>query len=109
MSERTIDWAGASGHQYKFWILPLNVVLKDAPGIYMYAKETSPGRWRALYIGKTSSLRKRLADHEKELLAKRLGATHIHVHLASLNEAVSQSEEADLIARLNPPLNVQHP
>ena len=82
-------------------------MLKDAPGNYIYAKETSPGTWRPLYIGQTGSLRKRLASHEKEISATRWGATHIHVHLSSQDDDVRQLEEADLIARFNPPLNVQ--
>jgi len=108
-SERTINWRGASGTQYKYWILPINTELKDAPGNYIYAKEISPGRWKALYIGQTTSLRQRLASHEKELSATRGGATHIHVHLSNQNDAVRKEEEADLIARCSPPLNEQTP
>jgi excinuclease UvrABC nuclease subunit len=109
MSERTIHWRGASGYRYKYWIVPINAVLKDAPGNYIYAKETSPGQWKALYVGQTSSLRHRLASHEKELSATRRGATHIHVHLSSQNAAARESEEADLIAHYSPPLNEQMP
>jgi hypothetical protein len=109
MSERTIYWHGASDQEYKYWIVPINAVLKDAPGNYIYAKETGPGKWNALYIGQTSSLRLRLASHEKELLAKRLGATHIHVHLSTQNAGAREAEEADLIANYCPPLNEQVP
>jgi excinuclease UvrABC nuclease subunit len=109
MNEHTIHWRGASDQRYKYWILPINAELKDAPGNYIYAKETSPGRWKALYIGQTSSLRHRLASHEKELLATRQGATHIHVHLSSQNVGARESEEADLIANYSPPLNEQVP
>ena len=107
MSERTIQWQGASGTQYKYWILPLNAVFKDAPGNYIYAKETSPHQWSALYIGQTISLRQRLASHEKEASAIRRGATHIHAHLATKDDDARLHEEADLIARYLPPLNDQ--
>ena len=109
MSERTIHWRGASGELYKYWILPINAVLKDAPGNYIYAKETKPGTWRPVYIGQTRSLRNRLASHEKELSATRRGATHIHAHLSRESDEVRKSEEADLIAKFNPPLNSANP
>lgn len=109
MNERTIYWRGASDQNYKYWIVPIYAVLKDAPGNYIYAKQTSPGKWKALYIGQTSSLRLRLASHEKEQLATRLGATHIHVHLSSHDVGDRESEEADLIANYSPPLNERIP
>jgi len=56
MAERTILWSGASNKQYKYWIYDVNTSFKDEPGNYIYAKESSPGRWSPIYIGETESL-----------------------------------------------------
>jgi hypothetical protein len=65
MAERTILWSGASGKQYKYWIYDMNTSFKDEPGNYIYAKESSPGRWSPIYIGETESLEDRLSNHPK--------------------------------------------
>lgn len=105
MSERTILWAGASGTQYKYWILDMDASLKDQPGNYIFAREVSPGRWVPLYIGETDSLRRRLADHEKLPCVRRNGGTHIHAHTSSSDEDVRRAEESDLIKKWDPPCN----
>jgi len=98
MTERTIIWEGASGKQYKYWIHDITTSFKDAPGNYIYAKETSPGRWKPIYIGEAKSLEDRLtSNHEKLPCAKRNGATHIHAHTSSSDEEIRRAEEADLI------------
>ncbi len=107
MAEPDIYWEGISGKKYGYWIYPIGASFKDEPGNYIYAKETSPNRWRAIYIGQTSSLKDRLADHEKEACAKRNGATHIHAHTSSNSEDVRRSEEEDLIKKWDPPCNKQ--
>lgn len=71
MAEPDIYWEGKSGRKYGCWIHPLGTSFKDEPGNYIYAKETEPRRWRPVYVGQTSSLKDRLADHEKEDCAKR--------------------------------------
>ena len=75
-----IKWEGASGTTYDYWICPIGENLKDEPGNYIYAEETTPRSWRPVYIGQTSSLSERLDDHEKEACATRNSATHIHTH-----------------------------
>ena len=100
-----IQWEGASGTKYGYWIDPIGTAFKDEPGNYIYAKETSPDHWAPVYIGQTSSLEDRLADHEKEECAARHGATHIHAHTKSAGKAARLAEESDLIENWNPVCN----
>ncbi|MFQ2070643.1 hypothetical protein ACK35S_16465, partial [Aeromonas veronii] len=80
---------------------------KDISGNYIFAKETSPGKWWPVYIGQTNSLSTRLSHHEKEACAKSNGATHIHAHTSG-NEATRLAEEKDLIVNWTPVCNGQH-
>ena len=98
MSKRTIEWPGASGKRYKYWILPINAVLKDAPGNYIYAKETESRKWSPLYIGQTTSLRQRLTSHEKEASAIRRGATAQRTLTVTVMEPPSQPIVNTLVA-----------
>lgn len=103
---QTINWPGQSGKEYTYWIYPAGASFKDAPGNYIYAKQTKPGYWSPLYIGQTNSLATRLSNHEKETCAKRNGATHIHAHTSG-GEPERLAEEKDLIVRWKPPCNEQ--
>lgn len=105
MSEPNIYWEGVSGRKYGYWMHEIGTSFKEAPGNYIYAKEVSPGRWKAVYIGQTSSLSDRLGNHEKEACATRNGATHIHAHTNSSSEDTRTSEEVDLIKRWSPVCN----
>jgi len=105
MSNPDIHWEGQSGRTYGYWIHPLGTTFKDEPGNYIYAKETSPGRWRPIYAGQTASLGDRLADHEKEACARRNGATHVHAHTSAGGESTRRAEESDLIAKWQPACN----
>ena len=108
MANPEILWKGKSGKTYGYWIAKIGTSFKDAPGNYIYAKEVSPDHWSPVYIGQTSSLRDRLANHEKEACAKRNGATHIHNHTSSNSESTRKVEEVDLIEKWRPPCNEQH-
>jgi hypothetical protein len=77
------------------------------PGTFIYAKEVEPGLWTPLYIGRTDSLEKRLADGEKEGCAKRNSATYLHVHTNQGGAGTRTAEAADLIAPWNPVCNDQ--
>lgn len=100
-----INWKGASGRTYGYWINPIGANFKNEPGNYIYAAKTQPGRWRPVYIGQTSSLAARLNGHEKEVCAVRNGATHIHAHTTPSGELSRREEESDLLARWNPACN----
>ena len=85
MAEQTIMWPGASGKEYKYWIYAIGTSFKDSPGNYIFAKETSIGRWTPIYIGETDSLQDRLSNHEKLPCVERHGGTHVHAHSSVLS------------------------
>ena len=101
----TINWSGRSGRIYTYYIYPLGANFKKEPGNYIFAKRSSLNGWTAVYVGQTSDLDSRLADHEKEACARRNGATHVHAHLSSNSESERCREEADLIDRWKPTCN----
>ena len=105
MAEPEIYWEGASGKKYGYWIHKTGTTFEDEAGNYIYAKESSPKRWRPVYIGETGSLLNRLSDHEKEPCATRNGATHIHAHTSPNNDSGCRVEESDLIEKWNPVCN----
>jgi hypothetical protein len=104
-STPTIKWPGKSGKTYQYWIYPLPPNFSSEPGNYIFAKQTSPGKWTPVYIGQTDDLSERFDDHHKMPCIKSHGATHIHAHKNTNGETTRKAEEADLIARWNPPCN----
>lgn len=107
-NDNTITWEGESGNNYKYWILPIDSSFKDEPGNYIFAKETEPNTWVAVYIGQTDSLKKRLENHNEDSCVQRNGATHIHAHTNSSGEDARKSEEQDLIPKWKPTCNDLH-
>jgi hypothetical protein len=105
MADTDIYWEGRSGKEYRYWIHRIGTYFSSEPGNFIYAKEVEPDAWEPLYVGHTSSLEDGLADPETEARAKRLGATHVHVHTTPGGEARRAAEEADLIARWRPACN----
>jgi hypothetical protein len=105
MGERMIMWPGSSGKKYKYLIYHINTLFEDLPGNYIFAKETSIGRWIPIYIGETDSLHDRLSNHEKMPCIKHHGGTHVHIHTSSVDEESRRAEESELIANWNPPCN----
>jgi len=103
----TIRWPGLSGKVYEYEIHIIGTSFKNEPGNYIFAKETTTGKWTPCYIGQTEDLNQRLGDHEKEACARRQGATHIHVHITQGGQSVRRAEEADLIRKWKPPCNEQ--
>ena len=107
-TQNTTIWLG----KYEYFELPSLEPdsIKDAPGNYVMGKPLGLGKWAAVYAGSTpngGTLRQRIPGHEKWLDAIALGATTIWAHVN--HDPVSMAaEERDLIATLNPPLNVQH-
>jgi predicted GIY-YIG superfamily endonuclease len=98
----TITWAGQSGASYKYWVYPFDIPFDPKPGNYIFAGQSGPGRWHALYIGQTSDLSERFDTHHAMAEAKRRGATHIHAHVNG-DEKARLAEEADLRQRWKPP------
>ena len=101
----TINWAGTSGKKYTYWIYEIGTSFKSIPGNYIFAKETKPNTWAAVYIGQTSDLSERLDNHDEMPCVKRNGGTHIHAHVNNGEPAVRLAEERDLISRWSPTCN----
>ena len=95
-------WTGDSGTEYEYKIYTIDTNWYDVPGNYIFAKETEPTSWTALYIGETESFKDRLPNHEKLPCVKRYGGTHIHAHINEDNDA-RLKEEADLKANNTTP------
>ncbi len=100
-----IDWVGKSGTKYRYWIYPMGQSFTAKPGNYIFAKETTPNKWRPIYIGQTSDLSARFDNHHKLPCIRKNEATHIHAHTNDAGEKARLAEEADLIANYDPICN----
>jgi hypothetical protein len=108
MADPDIYWDGESGSKYGYWIYPIGSRFKDESGNFIYARETDPRYWRPVYIGQASNLQNRLADQDVEAIAKRHGATHVHVHTTSGGEKRRLAEETDLMRRWRGWISTRH-
>ena len=100
----TCNWTGPSGKVYSYEIHPIDTTWNDVPGNYIFAKESSPRRWDAVYIGQTLSLKDRLFYHEALPCIRRNGGTHTHIHVNRDSQA-RLDEESDLLANYTTPCN----
>jgi hypothetical protein len=101
---RECTWTGASGTKYAYEIYGMNTTWNDVPGSYIFAKETSPHKWEAVYIGQSENFKDRLPNHNELPCIRRNGGTHIHAHTNG-NEEARLKEEADLLANHATPCN----
>ena len=97
-------WTGDSGKKYEYYITPIDTEWKDAPGNYIFAKETEPHKWEAVYIGQTESFKDRLPDHNELPCILDNGGTHIHTHI-NRDKQARLDEEADLLENHETPCN----
>ena len=107
MTQFTIDWPDQSGRTYRYWSEQFTATFKDKRGNYMFVKPANGG-YLPVYIGRAESLRDRLSNHERAAEARLAGATLIMAHTTPAGEQGSADEERNLIAKWQPPLNVQH-
>lgn len=105
MAERTANWEGESGKEYKYWIYPLGTTFKQVPGNYVFARETEPDIFTEIYIGQTKDLSERFDNHHKMPCILKNKATHICAHTSSDDEEERRAEEDDLVERWNPVCN----
>jgi hypothetical protein len=102
-----IYWKDKSGTRHRFWIYPRGTKFKEpCPGIYIYARETSPHKWIPIYIGQTKNVNVCLANHEQQECVDQNGATHIHVSIVT-DEKSRLAIEKDLIQQWKPVCNTQ--
>ena len=97
-------WTGKSG-VYQYEVHPVGQEFPAVAGNYIFAKETPPGWWSPIYIGRTANLSERFDGHHKMPCIRANGATHIHIHWNNGDAQMRLDEEADLIAKHNPPCN----
>ena len=102
-----IYWKDKSGTSHRFWIYPRGTKFNEpCPGIYIYARETSPHKWIPIYIGQTENVNVRLTNHEQQECVDQNGATHIHVSIIT-DEKSRFTIEKDLIEQWKPVCNTQ--
>ena len=102
-----IYWKDKSGTSHRFWSYPRGTRFNEpCPGIYIYARETSPHKWIPIYIGQTKNVNVRLTNHEQQECVDQNGATHIHVSIVA-NEKSRLAIEKDLIEQWKPVCNTQ--
>lgn len=108
-------WAGASGQQYQFLVVPLGDAVPMRGGVYIMARQPMGlaaalmgQRLESLYVGKAQDLYQRvcagLEQHHKWPALHSAGAEFVGIHLVT-SEAERARIEIDLIQGLRPPLN----
>ena len=101
---RSIVMATFKWLRLEFEVLDYRVTWHDKPGIYIFARPISTG-WSAQYVGQTDSFRDRIPNHPRWQGAVRRGATHVHARVVT-QSTKRDTLERDLIAALEPPMNV---
>ena len=102
-----IYWKDKAGTTHRFWIYPRGTKFNEpCPGIYIYARETSPHKWVPIYIGQTENVNVRLANHGQRECVDQNSATHIHVSIIT-DEKSRLATEKDLIEQWKPVCNTQ--
>ncbi len=99
----------AEGYTFDFEVYDLNGPSNDAPGVYIFSKETPNSQGgdnhELLYIGETYSFRSRLNhQHEKWHKARNLGMNCICIHVPRNPNARGIIQDR-LIKQFKPPLN----
>ena len=98
-------WRGAIGNWYEYEVYNILSPWNDAPGNYIFARQTMRG-WVAIYVGQTGSLRDRLTPHHHTwACAFSHGMTHIHAHRNDAGDAARLWEERDILAGNPTPCN----
>jgi hypothetical protein len=100
----TCAWTGKSGKKYEYTIYSMDTTWNDVAGNYIFAREASPGKWSAIYIGETESFKDRLPNHEQLPCIRRNGGTHVHAHV-NADTKTRLAEESDLLGNYTTPCN----
>lgn len=111
MSPR-VAWRGASNRLVDMQACQIDWDWVPAQGLYIFATPISQESWRPLYVGQTDNLKRRMSEYRSDQNGKwftalrQFGNVFVHAVLTFGNENDRKLIEQDLIARLNPPLNV---
>lgn len=102
----SLVWRGESGTEYTYWLYPRGTNFDGkTPGNFIFAKQTSPGRFVPVYIGHSNDVNAGVSNPKKKGCIDLNGATHLHVHTSSADLFERIREVDDLVARWNPPCN----
>ncbi|WP_398473171.1 hypothetical protein [Tardiphaga sp.] len=106
-----ISWIGQLGTQYEFQLDPIRTIYRDIPGVYIFCQSIGGNLWKPLYVGETSSMRRRLTDeldaHHSFGAVLLNGATHLSTLHVSSGLAERFRIETDLRHALRPCCNRQ--
>lgn len=98
-------WTGASGKEYIYEIYLIEgTTWNDVKGNYIFAKESKPQNWEALYIGETESFKDRIPNHNELPCIQLNKGTHVHVRI-NYDSQARLAEEKDLLANHTTPCN----
>ena len=76
-------WTGSSNRVYEYEIYPVDSNWNPVAANYIFARRSpyAADRWIAIYIGQTSDIKDRFANHHRATCISRQGATHVHIHM----------------------------
>lgn len=104
-----IDWPGQSGRLYRYFVVDLTQPIRAVPANYTFVRIDLESATAPLYFGETDDADDRLVpSHEKWAQAVALGMTHVMGHATQGGVLMRRAEEQDLIARWQPPLNIEY-
>jgi excinuclease UvrABC nuclease subunit len=111
MFTHSLDLRGLSGRTYTARVANLGHDFGALGGVYAFLGRQPNQTWRVLYVGKTINASNRPGPwchgHHVADAARRMGLSHVgFINVAY--EWQRDQIERDLIAGLNPPLNVQN-
>ena len=104
MEERYIDFPGASGQKYRYWVYMLGSRFERAPGNYIFTRAEAGGM-TPVHIGETADLRERFEGHHMMPCIRRNRATHICVHQSPASGTTRRREMNYLIDYWHPVCN----
>jgi hypothetical protein len=98
-------WTGQSGQKYRYTVYMYGTVFGPGPGNYIFARETRPGQYLALYIGHAQDLSEPFDDTVALDCLKQGRVTHIHIRHTDSRDELRRAECSDLISVFTPPCN----
>ena len=101
-------WQGASGREYVYTRYRADTPWPTVSANYICAKAVKISlydNFEAKYIGETGNLADRMRDHEKWPCCDRNGVNEIHINTDAKFPEERRRQEADLVARYDPPCN----
>jgi hypothetical protein len=106
----TLNFKGESGSNYTFDVCTFDTIFPNASGVYVFAKlrfnDQVLEHITPLYIGESSDIGDRIANHEKWPCVEKHGCTHICVMMLS-GQRSREKAETDLRHNYDTPCNDQ--